>query len=61
MDYNYDKICNIYKHITYIGSISSSFIIYFLLYFLNDCGSNIHALIHYFVLFKSFLLYDSSF
>lgn len=61
MDYNYDKICNIYKHVTYIGSISSSFIIYFLLYFLNDCGSNIHTLIHYFVLFKSFLLYDTSY
>ena len=61
MDYNYNKICNIYKHVTYIGSISSSLIIYLLLFFLNDCGSNIHALIHYLVLFKSFLLYDSSY
>ncbi len=58
---NYYTISNIYKNVTYIGSISSSFMIYILLFFFNQCGSNVHIAIHYLALFKSFLLYDSSY
>lgn len=60
--YNYySLISEIYKHITYIGTITSSFMIYVLLQYFNQCGSNVHVAIHYLALFKSFLLYDSSY
>ena len=58
---NYHAIANVYKNVTYIGSISCSFIIYMLLFFFNQCGSNVHNAIHHLALFKSFLLYDSSY
>ena len=53
---NYHAIANVYKNVTYIGSISCSFIIYMLLFFFNQCGSNVHNTIHHLALFKSFLL-----
>lgn len=58
---NYKHIKNTYKHITYIGSISCSFLIFILLPYLNHTGSNIHLIIHNLGLLKCFFLYDSSF
>lgn len=49
-----------YKHITYIGSISFSFIIFLLLPYMQNCGDFYHSIIHYLLLCKSFFLYDSS-
>ena len=49
-----------YKHITYIGSISFSFLIFLLLPYMQTCGDLYHSIIHYLLLYKSFFLYDSS-
>ncbi len=63
-NYFYKYYCltlKIYENITYIGSISASLIIYILLYFFNQCGTNSHIGIHYLALIKCFLLYNSSY
>lgn len=55
-----NSISNTYKHITYIGSISSSTIIGFLCIFLENPNSPIGKTIFNLALLKSFFLYDST-
>ena len=55
-----NSISNTYKHITYIGSISSSTIIRFLCIFLENPNSPIGKTIFNLALLKSFFLYDST-
>ena len=57
---SYNKITHVYKHVTYIGSISASAIIGILCIFLKHPNSYIGKLIFNLAVLKSFFLYDST-
>jgi hypothetical protein len=57
---SYNKITNVYKHVSYIGSISASAIIGILCFFLKHPNSYIGKIIFILAFLKTLFLYDST-
>ena len=55
-----NTVTNIYKHITYCGTISASILIYYNTFFMDTFDINLHKKTLSLVFFKSFMLYDST-
>ena len=55
-----DTVTNVYKHITYCGTISASILIYYNTFFMDTFDINLHKQTLSLACFKSFMLYDST-
>lgn len=54
----WNAISNVYKHITYCGSIGASILIYYNTFFMQEYDVDFHKKIISIAFFKSFMLYD---
>lgn len=53
-------LMNVYKHVTYCGSICASALIYYNTFFMQEFDVSLHKKTLGLVFFKSFMLYDST-
>ena len=60
MQFNKELITEIYKHVTYCGTISASIMIYYNTFFMKEFDPILHKQTVSLAFFKSFMLYNST-